>query len=260
MRANFEDSYAGLPAAAARMFRLLSVPPGDDIDPATAAALADVPEPEARDLLETLAARGLAAGSGQGRFGLPGRVRAFARERADREESETDRDDALRRVLDHHLAGAGAPGTEGVVLLERERWAEAADALEESLHRAEHDDDPHAVLAARHDLARALTRTGDLDRAIDLLGALPDEFAALPDPDDDGRVRALEGLGEAYLRADRPVAAINFFGQALELVRKRGAADEQARMFVHIADAARVRGDRAAEGAALRRAAEIHER
>ncbi|RKS72020.1 tetratricopeptide repeat protein [Actinomadura pelletieri DSM 43383] len=176
-------------------------------------------------------------------------------------ESEADRDAALRRDLDRHLAatvgGEGEPDAEGLALLDRERWAEARDALEDALRRAEHEGDPHAVLSARGDLARALIMTGDLDRAIALLGPLPDEFAALPEPDDDGRARALTALGEAYLRARRPMAAINFFGQALEIMRRRGAVERQARLFVHLADAARLRGDSAAEGAALDRAAEL---
>ncbi|WP_158581499.1 tetratricopeptide repeat protein [Actinomadura spongiicola] len=180
---------------------------------------------------------------------------------ANHEESEADRDAALRRDLDRHLAatagGDGEPDAEGLALLDRERWAEARDALEDALRRAEHDGDPHAILSARGDLARALIMTGDLDRAIALLGPLPDGFAALPEPDDDGRARALTALGEAYLRARRPMAAINFFGQALEIMRRRGAVEEQARLFVHLADAARLRGDSAAEGAALDRATHL---
>ncbi|WUH97497.1 tetratricopeptide repeat protein [Spirillospora sp. NBC_00431] len=260
MRANLEDSYQGLGPAAARLFRLLGLYPGDDVGPVAAAALADVPEAEARGLLEALAGRGLAEASGEGRFGLPEPVRGYARELAEREEAPADRDAALRRVLDHHLAAIGErePDAEALALLDRERWAEAAETLEDGLRRAEADGDPRAILLARHDLARALTMAGDLDRAIDLLGPLPDGFAALPEPDEHNRARALSTLGEAYLRARRPVAAINFFGQALEILRRRDAVDEQAGMFVHLAEAARQRGDRAAEGAARDRAAELY--
>ncbi|MEV0662519.1 tetratricopeptide repeat protein [Actinomadura luteofluorescens] len=166
---------------------------------------------------------------------------------------------AVRRALDRHLAGAatGEVEAEGLALLERERWAEAAETLEEALRLAERGGDPHAVLVARHDLAQALIGGGDLDRAIGLLGPLPDEFAALPEPDDPCRARALESLGEAYLRARRPVAAVNFFGQALEILRGLDEVGGQAAMFVHIADAARLRGDDAAERAALERAREL---
>ncbi|TYB46536.1 hypothetical protein [Actinomadura chibensis] len=269
MRANFEDAHRALPPAAARLFRLLGVLPGDDVGPAAAAALAGVPEDEARTLLAALAERGLAAESADGRYSLPGPLRAFARERAEEEETEAGREAALRRVLDHLLAaasaGEGGLHADALALLERERWAEAAEEFAGRLEEAEHDaaeqdGDPHAVLTARHDLARALIGTGDLDRAIGLLGLLPDEFAALPEPDQYNRARALASLGEAYLRARRPVAATNFFGQALEILRKEDAVDQQAGMFVHLAEAARQRGDRAAEGAALDRAAELYER
>ncbi|MFC4050339.1 tetratricopeptide repeat protein [Actinomadura syzygii] len=262
MRANFEDSLQGLPPAAARLFRLLGVLPGGDVGPAAAAALADVPEDEARTLLAALADRDLAAESADGRYAVPGPARALARERAERDETEAGREAALRRVLDHLLSVAGEGGLhlDGLALLERERWSEAADELAERLDAAEHEDDPHGALLARHDLARALIGTGDLDRAIELLGLLPDEFAALPEPDQYNRARALASLGEAYLRAHRPVAATNFFGQALEILRKEDVVDLQAGMFVHLAEAARQRGDRAAEGAALDRAAELYER
>jgi len=261
VRANIEDSHAELAPAASRLLRLLSLYPGDEIDPAAAAALADVPESRARRLLDVLAARGLVTESGD-RFRLPDPVRTQARERAQREDTEADRNAALRRALDHHLStAAGEAGieAEGLALLERERWAEAAEVLEEELRRAERDGDHHAELRVRLDLGRALTRAGDTARAMELLGTLPDEFAVLPVPDQRARAEALAGLGEAYLQARRPVAATNFFGQALEILRGESDVDRQGDMFVGIADAARHRGDRAAENAALDRAAELYE-
>jgi tetratricopeptide (TPR) repeat protein len=258
VRAKFEESYRALPPDAARLLRLLGLQPGDDFGVAAAAALAGVPEAAARDLLGTLAGRGLVAGAAGGRYRLPGPVRDYARERAVREDGEEERDAALRRVLDHYLAGAGEADleAEGLALLHRERWAEAAEALEEGLRIAERDGDRRTVLLARHNLGRALVETGDLDRAIGLLGALPDEFAALSEDHD--RARALTTLGEAYLRAGRPVAATNFFGQALEIVRAEEAPEREGDAFVHLADAARQRGDAAAEGAALDRAIDLY--
>ncbi|SNS62045.1 IclR helix-turn-helix domain-containing protein [Actinomadura meyerae] len=214
MRANCEDAYRELAPAAARLLRLLSLPPGDDIGPAAAAALAGIPESQARGLLETLAAHGLVVASGD-RFRLPGPVLGFARERAEHEETEDSRNAALRRLLDHCLAHGdlGAePGDLGAALLDRERWSEVAEVLGERLTEAE---------------------------------------------DEEARARVLTGLGDAYLRAHRPVAAINFYGQALDILRRRGEVGDQAYMYVHIADAARERGDQAAEGAALGRAAAL---
>ncbi|GAA0571812.1 tetratricopeptide repeat protein [Actinomadura livida] len=259
MRANIEDSYGELAPAAARLLRLLGLHPGGGIGPGAAAALADVPESRARELLDVLAARGLVTETG-GRFRLPDPVRAFARERAHLEDAEAGRETALRRVLDHHLAaGEGELEGAGTALLEQERWTEAACVLEEKLHRAERDGDRHEILLVRHDLARALIRAGDTGRAIELLGPLPEEFAALSVPDQAARADALEDLGEAYLRAGRPVAATNFFGQALEIHRGESAVERQADIFVRLAAAARDRGDKAAENAALDRAAELYE-
>ena len=139
MRANFEDAYRGLAPAAARLLRLLSLPPGDGIAPAAAAALAGVPEPEARELLAALAASGLATASG-GRFRLPGPVRDLAYERAGRDESEADRDAAIRRLLDWTLTPATAAGDpQGAALLDLERRSEAAAVIREVRGR---DGDP----------------------------------------------------------------------------------------------------------------------
>ncbi|GAA2138273.1 tetratricopeptide repeat protein [Actinomadura napierensis] len=262
MRAKFEDSYRALPPDAARLLRLLGLQPGDDFGPAAAAVLADVPEAGARDLLRTLAEHGLVDDAGGGRYRLRGPVGDYAREWSAREDTGQERDAALHRVLDHYLAG-GASGeaglqAEGLALLHRERWTEAAEALEEGLRLAERDGDRRTVLLARHNLARALLETGALDRAIRLLGPLPDEFAALSDDHD--RARALTTLGEAYLRAGRPVAATNFFGQALEIVRGEESAEQEGDAFVHIADAARERGDAAAEAAALDHALALYQK
>ncbi|WP_242900949.1 tetratricopeptide repeat protein [Actinomadura terrae] len=258
MRAEFEDAYRDLPAGAARLLRLLGLHPGEDVGSRAAAVLADRPEDEVRDLLSTLARRGLLSDAGGGRFTLPGASHDHARELAERDEPEPEREAALRRVIDHYLAGRGGPRAEGLALLERERWTEAAGVLEDALARAERDGDPRDVLMARHDLGRALTETGEPDRALELLGPLPDAFAALPEPDDYHRARALTGLGQAYLRLRRPVTAVNLFGQALEIMRAAAAVERQGDLFVHLADASHLRGDTAAERAALDRAAELY--
>lgn len=179
-------------------------------------------------------------------------------EDADPDDGRAETEADLRRRLDRALTPETVgDDPQGAALLDRERWSEAVDVMRERLDRAEDEGDRHATLLARQDLARALIRTDALDRAIELLGPLPEEFAALPEPDHRNRARALTALGEAYLRAHRPVAATNFFGQALEILRAHGTLDEQAAMFVHIADAAHQRADHAAETAALIRATDL---
>ncbi|WP_242885676.1 hypothetical protein [Actinomadura litoris] len=257
MRARFEAAYRDLPPEAARLLRLLGLHPAEEVEPRAAAVLADLPEDEARGLLATLAGRGLLADAGGGRFALPGPPHDHARELAERDEPGPEREAALRRVLDHCLT-AGDPAAEGLALLERGRWTEAARALEDALRRAERDGDPRDVLMARLHLGRALAEAGAPERALDLLGPLPDAFAAPPDPDGYHRGLALTGLGQAYLGMRRPVTALNLFGQALEIMRAAEAVERQADLFVHLADASHLRGDTPAEGAALDRAAELY--
>lgn len=257
MRANIEDRYADLPADAARLLRLLGPAPGEEIGPESAAVLADLPLSRTRELLRELAGRGLLTETAGDRYRLPGPVRDFARRRAERDEPPAEREAALRRALDHHLAGTG-DRTQARALLDRERWTEAADALRERLDAVQEGGDIRTVLEIRHDLGRALVRSGDVDRALELLRPLPDAFAALPEPDRRGRAEALTSLGEAYLGASRPVTAINLFGQALDIMRSEDAVEQQGDAFVHLADAAHLRGDPDAEGAALERAVELY--
>ncbi|MDL4772274.1 tetratricopeptide repeat protein [Actinomadura xylanilytica] len=397
MRAKFEDSYRELSPEAARLFRLLGLHPGGGMGIDAAAALAGRTEEDTADLLDLLVDGHLVAETGDGRFRLHDLLRVYARECAERDETQDGRDAALRGVLDFYLAGAAAadrtlgPGrwrlgpaydgvrplagkadawewldaerenlraaveaahargwdehvwwlcealwyfyflrkhyrdwidthelgvesavrcgdgaaearmrtqlgsalagrhrvdeavreytaardaaraaghrqgeataveSLGLELLGQERWDEAAEALETNVRLAGETGDPHAILLARHHLGRALSGVGDRDRALELLEPLPDAFVALAEPDRYNRGRALTSLGQEYLRRDRPDAAVNFFGQALEIMRAERAAEQQADLWCHLADAARLRRDPDAERAALAEARPLYE-
>ncbi|MGW6931290.1 BTAD domain-containing putative transcriptional regulator [Lentzea sp. NPDC054927] len=80
VRAVFSWSYRALDDEAARMFRLLSVHPGADLDVGAAAALAGVTVAQARRLLERLVADHLVQTRSPGRYDLHDLLRAYATE------------------------------------------------------------------------------------------------------------------------------------------------------------------------------------
>jgi tetratricopeptide (TPR) repeat protein len=147
----------------------------------------------------------------------------------------------------------------GRALLGQERRDEAVGVLETAVRLAEEAGDRRALLSARRQLGRAAGDAGDQDRAMRLLGPLPDDFLTLDPPDRYGRPRALTGLGQAYVRARRPDTAINFFGQALVIMQAERAVERQAGLWCRFADAARVRRDPDAERAALAEALPLYE-
>ncbi|HEX8867508.1 MAG TPA: BTAD domain-containing putative transcriptional regulator [Lentzea sp.] len=80
VRAVFSCSYRALDDESARMFRLLSVHPGQDFDVGAAAALAGVSVTQARRLLERLVADALVQSQSLGRYSLHDLLRAYAAE------------------------------------------------------------------------------------------------------------------------------------------------------------------------------------
>ena len=97
----FSWSYRMLSEPAARLFRLLSVHPGPDFGPATAASLAGVPVAEAKQLLGELIRTRLLQEHRRLRFAFHDLILLYARELTEREDRPADRDEALVRVLDH---------------------------------------------------------------------------------------------------------------------------------------------------------------
>jgi DNA-binding SARP family transcriptional activator/tetratricopeptide (TPR) repeat protein len=96
-------SYEHLDEARQRMFRLLGVHPGPDIDTGAAAALAAVHPTEASRLLESLVDDHLLQELTADRYQLHDLVRQHARTLALTNETDSARRDALRRVIDFYL-------------------------------------------------------------------------------------------------------------------------------------------------------------
>ncbi|MEV0698472.1 tetratricopeptide repeat protein [Saccharopolyspora sp. NPDC050389] len=108
VRAVFSWSYRSLRPEAARMFRLLGLPTGPDISLAAAADLAGMAPREARALLAELARASLVDQHKPGRYQFHDLIRAYAGECAAADEAPTDREAAIRRLLDHYLRTSNA--------------------------------------------------------------------------------------------------------------------------------------------------------
>ncbi|MFI7709221.1 AfsR/SARP family transcriptional regulator [Nonomuraea sp. NPDC049480] len=102
-RAVFSWSYDALNPAAARLFRFLGVLTGPDIAPPAAASLAGVAVHEVRPLLAELAGAHLVVEHKPGRYTLHDLLRTYTVELVHAIDTEHDRQQAFRRLLDHYL-------------------------------------------------------------------------------------------------------------------------------------------------------------
>ncbi|MEU6716418.1 tetratricopeptide repeat protein [Nonomuraea sp. NPDC046802] len=108
VRAVFTWSYRTLSDAAARLFRLLGVHAGPDIDVETAARLATTSPARVRPLLAELARAHLINEPTPGRYAFHDLLRAYAAELAAGTDSDDERREAIHRVLDYYLRTAHA--------------------------------------------------------------------------------------------------------------------------------------------------------
>lgn len=108
VRAVFSWSYRHLPAAAARMFRLIGLHPGPLVDAYAAAALTASSADEAARRLDTLARAHLVLPAGPDWYSLHDLLRDYARELAAATDTEAERQAALARLFDYCLSTAAA--------------------------------------------------------------------------------------------------------------------------------------------------------
>ncbi|HEX6683751.1 MAG TPA: BTAD domain-containing putative transcriptional regulator [Candidatus Limnocylindrales bacterium] len=101
IRGTFDLSYAGLPDESRRLFRLLGLVPGSDIDMNAAAALSGLDVRTVAEWLERLAAAHLVNEHRPGRFTMHDLIRQYARQKVATEES--DKAAALDRLHEHYL-------------------------------------------------------------------------------------------------------------------------------------------------------------
>jgi tetratricopeptide (TPR) repeat protein len=103
VRAVFSWSYRNLDPAAARMFRLLGLHPGLDLDSYAAAALIGATVRQAERALDVLTRAHLTQLTGPGRYGMHDLLRAYARELVSVSDTEGEQHAALTRLFDHYL-------------------------------------------------------------------------------------------------------------------------------------------------------------
>jgi transcriptional regulator with XRE-family HTH domain/tetratricopeptide (TPR) repeat protein len=108
LRPVFDISYRGLESQAQCLFRLLSLHPGADFTPQSAAALAGMKEAVTESLLERLIDEHLIEHRASGRLGYHDLLKQYAIDRAEDDEEEPDRAEALVRVLTWYLNTADA--------------------------------------------------------------------------------------------------------------------------------------------------------
>ncbi|MET0416124.1 MAG: BTAD domain-containing putative transcriptional regulator [Actinoplanes sp.] len=104
----FALSYAQVSPVAQRAFRLLGLHPGVRFDNLVAAVLAELPLPEAQDLLDELVDAHLVEEAEPGRYRLHDLVREYARTLVAEPGRAGERRDAIERLLNHHLHVATA--------------------------------------------------------------------------------------------------------------------------------------------------------
>ena len=108
VRAVFSWSCEQLTGPAARMFRLLGLHAGPDVTIAAAASLAGVDRGQAAAAVAELADAHLIAEHAPGRYAFHDLLRAYAAYLAGTTDTDAERRDAVRRVLDHYLYTASA--------------------------------------------------------------------------------------------------------------------------------------------------------
>ncbi len=97
------SSYRAIPADQQRLFRLVGLHPGADLDVSAAAALAGLDLEHTEHLLEQLVDEHLLHEPRAGRYACHDLLRAHARDRAAAEDDEQVRQSALTRLFDHYL-------------------------------------------------------------------------------------------------------------------------------------------------------------
>ncbi|HEX4789329.1 MAG TPA: BTAD domain-containing putative transcriptional regulator [Actinospica sp.] len=245
VRAAMSWSYRGLGREAARLFRLLTVQAGPDISLPAAASLAAVPPDAANRALTELTRASLLTEHVPGRFSLHDLLRAYAAEQVI---GETERREAVHRVLDHYLrtgekAAMLLNPTRDTVVLPPAQPGVTPECFDSGTHVMEWFETEYHVLLAAIEQAAAtgfdvhgwqLPRV--MHRFFDRRGHWHDWVAsyligltcAERLGDRDAQVYVHRGLGTAYVALNSLEDAYAHYLRSLELSRQLGDPVGQA--------------------------------
>ncbi|MFE9062661.1 ATP-binding protein [Streptomyces violaceusniger] len=104
----FDLSYDGLPPNAARVYRLLGLHPGPDISLEAAAAAVHLPVDDTATLMEGLVDASILETGEDDRYRFHDLIRLHARQRAEAEDSSSDRSEVIHRLLEFYLSFTAA--------------------------------------------------------------------------------------------------------------------------------------------------------
>jgi tetratricopeptide (TPR) repeat protein len=234
--AAFDMSYEALPVAGQRLFRLLGLHPGTEIDAHAAAALAGVPVGEARAGLDALFDNHLIDEPAPGRYRLHDLLREYARALAVGHDTATGRSGATGMLLDYYQYTARAadihltrpprrqppavPPAATVDLPSRAAalaWMRAERAnLLACIGYADGHGQPRRVIALTAAMAAFLDQEGPWNQAADLHAAAA--VAARGLDDRPGEAGALCDLGRTRGRTGDYQAAADLLKQALAIL------------------------------------------
>ena len=289
VRATFTVSYRQLDDGDARMFRLLGLHPGPDLDAEAAASLAGIHPDAAEPVLDRLVLVHLVTEDAPGRFGIHDLLRLFARGTCQEVDDQAVRDAAEARLVRYYAdlatfldacidpqrrpalaeaaeqAGGSLPSPrEALAMFESERRSLLA-----ALGLAAERGWDRQVLQLSETMGDSLTLLRHLD---DLLTVREAALAAVYHAGDtSAEGRALNNLGSAYQELRRFDEAVTRYQEALPIfqqIRDRhgegqalnnlGAAYQELRRFKEAADSyqealviKRETGDRHGEGQTL---------
>ncbi|MGW5049731.1 ATP-binding protein [Actinokineospora sp. NPDC004072] len=241
LRTTFSLSYRALPPAAARLFRRLGLHPGSEVAPGAAAALDGTDVGVVEDVLDQLVSAHLLEEVDTGRYRVHDLLKVYAAERAEEDEPDHARIQALERLLGWYLSAAQAAGR---VLSPNRAYVDLGIPAADGVPRFDtYDDAADWCETERLNLALATSaaaEAGNVEVAVKLPIVLCDVlFRRKPwglwlrphalaieltrqIGDRASEAWLLNNLGHAHTDLGRPWPALSNFAQALQIRRELG--------------------------------------